>query len=420
MGARRAALLAGALALAGCASVTSDPALWLNDLDCRDPSHLLAAGHTLSLTGLQGRLLVSIDQGQRWRDARLQPPPGDTSLRVLRLPDANALPALYASGFRQGATLGAQMASAGARTVGPWWRSADGGLSWAPAEPRVPLGPARGFGPPWPQVAFADGGRTWVVVSTGPEGVAVLRSTNGGQQWQRQALPGLEHAGPLSGDGRDALAWVGRTPVGFMKPSTFELHASDDAGAGWRVGPAPVGNAQLFRPAPGVLLAHNGDQLVPGRTLVFRSLDNGRTWARALDREASGRIASIGADADGRVVAITEFGHVLTSADAGATWAHRGQPVRDAARLHLARPVLFGPDGLVLALVGAGTPIRSTDGGATWQVADTGLPPKAGLAQWCLAGEGRVVALGGRLAAWSADRGATWVVSPHRLSPLPP
>jgi len=413
---RRAALLAGALALAGCASVTSDPALWVNDLDCRDPAHLLAAGHTLSLTELQGRLLVSTDRGTSWRDAELLPPPGDTSLRVLRLPDANGAPALYASGFRQGATLAAQIAGSGVRTVGPWWHSTDGGQRWAQAEPRVPLGPARGFGPQWPQVALVNAGRTWVVVGTGPDGLAVLRSTDGGRQWQRQALPGLEHAGPLSSNGQGALAWVGRTPVGFVKPTAFELHASDDAGANWRIGPAPVGNAQLFRPLPGVLLAHNGDELVPGRTLVFRSLDNGLTWARVLDREASGRIASLGADADGRVVAITEFGHVLTSGDAGATWAHRGQPVRDAARLHLARPVLFGPDGAVLALVGAGTPIRSTDHGATWRVADNGLPPKAGLAQWCLAGEGRVVALGGRFGAWSADLGLGWFASPNRPS----
>jgi len=405
-------LLAATLALAGCASVTSDPSLWLNGLDCRDPAHLLAGGHTLSLSDVQARLLVSTDRGESWRAARLDPAPGDVSLSVQRLPDAAGVPELYASGFRQGANLAAQIAGLGSRAVGPWWKSADGGLSWAQVAPRVPLGPSRGFGPPWPEVALMDGGRTWVVVANGPEGVAVLRSTDAGQQWQRQALPELEHAGPLSSNGQGALAWVGRTPVGFVKPSAFALHASDDAGASWRIGPVPVGNAQLFRPLPGVLLAHNGDELTPGRTLVFRSQDNGRTWTRVLDREASGRIASLGADADGRVVAVTEFGHVLTSGDAGASWVHRGQPVRDAARLRVERPVLFGPDGVVLALVGAGAVIRSTDHGHTWRQVSTGLPPGAGLARWCLAGEGRVVALGGHSGAWSPDLGLTWESRP--------
>lgn len=408
---RRAALLAAALALAGCASVNSVPALWLNGLDCRDPAHLLAAGHTLSLTELHGRLLVSTDRGASWREALLEPPPGDTSLRVLRLPDADGAPALYASGFRQGANLAAQIAGSGVRTVGGWWQSPDAGLNWGQAAPRVPLGPARGFGPHWPEVVQVDGGRTWVLVSNVPDGVVVLRSTDGGLQWQRQALPELERAGPLSSNGHGALAWVGRTPVGLMKPPEFSLHASDDAGASWRVARMPLSNAELFRPSPNVLLAHNGDELTPGRTLIFRSLDNGRSWAQVLDRVASGRIASMGADAEGRVVVITEFGHVLTSADAGASWAHRGEPVPDPARLRVARPVLFGPDGVVLALVGAGEVIRSTDHGNTWRQVRTGLPPGAGLAQWCLAGEGRVVALGGRSGAWSPDLGLTWVPS---------
>lgn len=415
MAARHAALLAATLALSGCASVSSDPALWLNGLDCRDPAHLLAAGHALSLTELQGRLLVSTDRGASWREAALEPPADDTSLQVLRLPGADGAPALYASGFRQGENLAAQIAGSGARTVGPWWQSLDGGLSWAQAEPRVPLGPARGFGPQWPEVAQVDGGRTWVVLSTGPGGVAVLRSTDGGRQWQRQALPELEYAGPLSSNGHGALAWVGRTPVGFIKPPEFSLHASDDAGASWRVARLPLSNADLFRPRPDVLLAHNADQLTPGRTLIFRSPDNGGSWARVLDREGSGRIASIGADAEGRVVAITEFGDVLTSPDAGASWAYRGRPVPNAARLRVARPVLFGPNGLVLALVGAGEVIRSTDHGATWRQVNTGLPPGAGLAKWCLAGEGWVVALGGRSGAWSPDLGTTW-----EASALPP
>lgn len=73
MATRQAALLATTLALAGCASVTTTPALWLNGLDCRDPAHLLAAGHTLSLTELQGRLLVSTDRGASWVPSPLPP-----------------------------------------------------------------------------------------------------------------------------------------------------------------------------------------------------------------------------------------------------------------------------------------------------------------------------------------------------------
>lgn len=76
---------------------------------------LLAAGHALSLTELQGRLLVSTDRGTSWREAALEPLAGDTSLQVLRLSGADGTPALYASGFRQGANLAAQIAGSGSR-----------------------------------------------------------------------------------------------------------------------------------------------------------------------------------------------------------------------------------------------------------------------------------------------------------------
>jgi hypothetical protein len=78
----------------------------------------------------------------------------------------------------------------------------------------------------------------------------LLVSTDGGRQWRRQAMPELERAGPLSSNGHGALAWVGRTPVGLMKPPEFSLHGSDDAGASWRLARMPLDNAELFPRRP--------------------------------------------------------------------------------------------------------------------------------------------------------------------------
>lgn len=139
---------------------------------------------------------------------------------------------------------------------------------------------------------------------------------------------------------------------------------STDAGASWRTTAAPL-EATLYRAPSGVTIAYNAAQLTYGRTLIYHSLDQGLTWTRVANIDAGGQITSIAADARGRMIAVTEYGHVLLSDDDGASWRKQWQASIDA-RLALPRPMFFFEHGVVVAVVavvGRRTVLRSTDRG---------------------------------------------------------
>lgn len=118
---------------------------------------------------------------------------------------------------------------------------------------------------------------------------------------------------------------------------------------------------------------------------------------------------------DNRLVAVGERGHVLVSADDGATWKQSAVPVRAtltaACFLDARTGIAVGHDDVIL---------RTSDGGANWQrmFADPSQQRPL-LDVWC-GPQGHVEAFGAFSARYaSTDAGATWVAAPFEPAPAP-
>ena len=102
---------------------------------------------------------------------------------------------------------------------------------------------------------------------------------------------------------------------------------------------------------------------------ILRSADGGRTWASVAPAWPDGgyteqglepHLYAVAVAADGTMTCAGEFGLVLRSNDAGATWhvLHKGEASLFALDLRA--------DGIGYAVGQGGTILRTTDGGATW------------------------------------------------------
>ena len=159
---------------------------------------------------------------------------------------------------------------------------------------------------------------------------AIYRSTDGGANW----LPATNDLPPgaiteLFVDSRDESVWIG------LEERSIEMEP--------RSGP-------------------------------WRSFDQGRTWQRVrLDRDGL-LIRSIVRDAGGELVVgavnagVTDKSYVYRSADNGATWASAEVPrIGDGSGDDLAALVAHPQDAQLLFVVTTGGKLlRSSDGGRTW------------------------------------------------------
>ncbi len=206
------------------------------------------------------------------------------------------------------------------------------------------------------------------VVLAGTDGAGVLRSTNGGTDWQLTnfGLQDMHVVALATAPGEDQLGVpyhrVGRWPA--FAATTSGLYRSPNGGRAWQ--PVDLGSADVTVQALAVSPTFAQDGVVFAGTEahgLFRSADRGRTWS-ALDLglahpPAINALWLHPAFAETAICLIgTADGRVLRSDDGGAHWdvVHTG----GAAVL-----TLGGTSTLYAGLYDEGV-LRSDDLGATW------------------------------------------------------
>lgn len=423
----RVVLTAACLGLAACAFQLDYPLVseavlavsgykvGVQSLYCNADGSVIAAGYTDSLTNLEGVAFFSGDRGATWRQASVVPPAAGVPLSLLVLPHRRDADFLYLSGYRHGQTLLSGVMTF-AYEPAPWWTTVDRGQSWHRTEALLPRSKTRVTFAGMPVVITVDRMGTLVTtVDDQHDGLVLLRSTDAGVTWSRQLLPALAHYGSMVSDGTGLVVVTGRSTQ-----DRGVIHWSADSGATWAESRLLTtttfpfrfpGALRLYRSPAGALIAFNNDHLGKGKsaTWFFRSVDEGRTWVFVLGFSRLGRIAGISGDASGRMIAVTEWAHVLLSDDGGATWRQGFNPIVAKTELG-ASNVISSPEGVVLATLDRATFIRSTDRGETWQAVDSQLPDRQFvLDTHCIDDNGLIVIAGsGGMVTRSTDWGATW------------
>jgi photosystem II stability/assembly factor-like uncharacterized protein len=337
--------LAAALAAVGAAAAAPD-ARWRDVLDTPAAKSALAAkgllvglakaGSRLVAVGQRGHVVYSDDGGTTWQQADV--------------PVASDLVAVHFPDDRNGWAVGHD---------GVILHSADGGRSWQRQRDGRADG-AQGAENPWLDVWFADARNGWVVGAFG----TMLCTKDGGTTWQPLAHPldnpkGL-HLYAVRGVGADVYV-VGEQGMAFRLdrgPAAGRSPAGTDPHGGSPRYPAAGGEdserfVPIELPYKGTLFGVVGNAravVVHGlRGNALRSADGGRTWTSIPTGLQVGLTASA-VDAKGRIVFASQAGHVLVSADDGASFApaRLERPVPAAAVIAAAGGTLVvaGPRGV--------------------------------------------------------------------------
>ena len=296
---------------------------------------LARAGDRLVAVGQRGHVLVSDAAGQRWQQADV---PASADLVAVHFPTP-----------RQGYACGHDGLVLGSRDGGrTWQRLLDGRTAGAlmdayykrQQDPRFAAAAkeaerfaAQGAENPWLDCWFSDEKTGFVVGAFGQ----VLHTADGGASW----TPWL-HA--------------------VDNPKGLHLYAVRGIGADvWIAGEQGLllkldREAQRFKavelPYKGTLfgiVGHERALLVHGlRGTALRSVDGGRSWQPVATGLQVGLPAAT-LDARGRFVLVSQAGHVLASADDGASFTPLANPRPLPAAAVAALPgtlVLAGPRGL--------------------------------------------------------------------------
>jgi photosystem II stability/assembly factor-like uncharacterized protein len=334
----------GFIALAMLAAVPARAA-WRDVLDTpaqRSPlaelgllAGLARAGDRLVAVGQRGHVLVSDTAGQRWQQADV---PASADLVAVHFPTP-----------RQGFACGHDGIVLGTRDGGQsWQRLLDGRSSGslmaayykrqddprqAAAAKEAERFAAQGAENPWLDCWFSDDKTGFVVGAFGQ----ILQTTNGGASW---------------------TPWLHATD----NPKGLHLYAVRGIGTDvWITGEQGLllkldREAQRFKavelPYKGTLfgiVGHERALIVHGlRGTALRSVDNGCSWQPVATGLQVGLPAAT-LDARGRFVLVSQAGHVLASADDGASFTPLPNPRPLPAAALAALPgalVLAGPRGL--------------------------------------------------------------------------
>lgn len=424
--------LAMVLGLSGCADVPSRPAIAemqlvssgqpiaVRSLHCPPAGPLFASGVVRTLSKVEGVILYSDDRGAAWNLATMEPAARGVPLSLVDLPIGIGRQAVYAFGYRTGEGVFDQMANAYSLEPGPWWSTQDQGRTWQQTAPRFEVSRGRGFGQESPRISIVDEAGTLVVASSEAQEVGVLRSSDSGQTWARQGLPGLNSVSSLISDGRGHVVLTGTPPVAFWGGERSVIYWSADSGRSWqeaggtRIQAVGGGGLGLYRSPQGAMLAFNTGPTNSDFTDIYHSSDNGRTWAESKGQDHSGRILGIAGDLRGRLVAVTEYDRLLLSDDGGANWWIRGK-VSSKTTGSFNIGMASSGDGIFVAMMGRGTIMRSTDRGETWVAVESGLTDRLfGPIAHCEDGNGLIVMMSSGIVTRSTDWGATW--RPGQLS----
>ncbi len=294
---------------------------------------LARAGDRVIAVGQRGHVLWSDDHGQRWQQAAV---PVASDLVALTFPTSTHGWAVGHDGVvlasrDQGATWQRQLDG---RTLGDvlvkhYTRTGD--VKWLAEAQRFA---AQGAENPLLDVWFDDARNGIAVGAFG----LVLRTIDGGASWEP-----LLHAT----DNPKALHLYAVRRVGA------DLYIAGEQGLLLKLDTGSGRFVALAIPYAGTLFGVLGNErvvLAYGlRGNVVRSTDRGRTWQAVSAGVPVGLTAGT-LDARGRIVLVSQAGHVLVSADDGATFAPlktaRAQPAAAVTHTAAGTLVLGGPRGV--------------------------------------------------------------------------
>jgi photosystem II stability/assembly factor-like uncharacterized protein len=350
---KSASVLALAAAVAVMTAVAAEGGGWRDVLDTPAATSPLAsrallnglarAGERMVAVGQRGHVLYSDDAGKSWQQATV---PVSSDLVAVSFPTATTGWAVGHDGVvlrstDAGATWTRQLdgKAAGAAMVDYYSRIvsttpvADGKRVESAAEEAKRFA-AQGAENPFLDVWFEDEKTGFVVGAFG----LILRTTDGGASWE----PWLHAI-----DNPKALHLYAVRAVGA------DVYISGEQGLLLKLDRTAGRFRAIETPYKGTLFGVTGNSrvvVVHGlRGTVLRSTDGGRNWQPVPSGLQVGLTASV-VDADGRIVIVSQSGHVLTSADDGASFkiARVERPVPAAAVLSLGTDsvVVAGPRGV--------------------------------------------------------------------------
>lgn len=157
-----------------------------------------------------------------------------------------------------------------------------------------------------------------------------------------------------------------------------------------------------------------------GNTSVFRSTDDGNTWA-AVDTTLPSGGYTIAVSGKNLIVGDYYGGNgVFISSDSGATWAASDSGLETSFDSVYQRVISMAADGQNIFLGTSSNGIfRSTDGGKSWKAANSGV--SYGTSVYTLTFAGSNVLAGSRNGIYlSTDNGVTWSASDSGLVNLSP
>ena len=288
-------------------------------------------------------------------------------------------------------------------------RTVDGGATWArlavPGAEELDFRDIEAFGA---NIAY--------VLAIGPADKSrIYKTEDGGKTWT------LQFTNPESRAFYDAIAfWDATTGIGVGDPvdGRFTIVRTVDGGRTWK--PVPPANIPEALPGDGAFAASGTCLIVHGsrhawfgsggaaRARVYRSVDQGLTWAVAATPITAGNASSgvfslAFSDADHGIAVGGDYrleresgDNLAITSDGGKTWAFP-----DVTRLRSFRSAVVympGSKGRRLIAVGPGGTDSSADGGRTWTpLGDDGFHAlsisPAGGAAWAAGEAGRIATL---------------------------
>jgi photosystem II stability/assembly factor-like uncharacterized protein len=338
----------GALAAAGAVPLvargaTAAAASWRDVLDVPAASSPLApksalfglarSGSRVVAVGQRGHVVFSDDAGATWQQANV---PVSSDLVAVSFPQRDAATrdvgwavghdgvVLHTADGGRSWTRQLDGRSLGALLVAHYEKAGD--AKWLAEAKRFS---AQGAENPFLDVAFVDAQNGWVVGAFG----LVLRTRDGGRRWEP-----MLHAT----DNPKALHVYAVARVGN------DVYAVGEQGLALKLDRDGDRFGALTLPYAGTLFGVTGNEraiVAYGlRGNAVRSNDGGRTWASVATGVGVGLTAAT-IDERGRIVLVSQAGHVLVSRDDGATFAS----LKVERPLPAAAVVGAGPDTLVVA-----------------------------------------------------------------------
>ena len=233
-----------------------------------------------------------------------------------------------------------------------WWRSEDGGRTWAKPEMKGPsmkdMMKGRLDEPQFQSLVQDPGDAKTLYAgswSNREPGTAVFKSTDGGKKWQPAG----------TGITSDSVKLLRAASPGILFAACGKegIFRTADGGKSWSaVRPGEILDLAVDPSKPDRLFAGTKEGL-------FRSTDNGATWSRVTQGLKGDEVEAVVVARDGRAFAGT-FDGVFVSADGGTTWKAMNEGLLDT-------------DVRALAISG-GSPARLWAGLAGGSVVSTELP----------------------------------------------